>query len=96
MSKGTQISAIVTRETKELLDRHVQATGVKKGFLIEDALRHHLLALQELPADMIVHPRLVVSRKSGEEIPFEEGSRRPRGSAGRAGYSGQRAKNAGS
>jgi hypothetical protein len=28
-------------------------------------LRHHLQALQELLADVIVHPKLVVSRKSG-------------------------------
>jgi hypothetical protein len=77
MNEATQISAVVTRETKELLERHVRATGVKKGFLIEDALRHHLLALQELPADLIVHPRLVVSRKSGEELLERLASTRP-------------------
>lgn len=77
MKSETQISAIVSRETKDLLERHVRATGVKKGFLIEDALRHHLLALQELPADLIVHPRLVVSRESGEEILDRIASPRP-------------------
>ena len=65
MDKKTQISALVSRTTKELLERHVRATGVKKGHLVEQALRHHLQALQELPADFIVHPKLVVTRKSG-------------------------------
>ena len=32
------------------------------------ALRHHLQALQELPADIMVYPRIVVSRRSGDDI----------------------------
>lgn len=68
MEQATQISANVSRATRELLERHVRATGVKRGHLIEQALRHHLQALQELPADIIVHPRLVVSRESGDVI----------------------------
>ena len=68
MERETQISAIVSRTTSELLDRHVRATGVKKGHLVEQALRHHLQALQELPADVVVHPRIVVTRRSGEAI----------------------------
>jgi len=68
MEKETQISAIVSQATRDLLERHVRATGVKKGYLVEQALRHHLQALQELPADVIVHPKLVVTRRSGEAI----------------------------
>lgn len=68
MEPETQISALVSRTTKELLDRHVRATGVKKGHLVEQALRHHLQALQELPADIVVHPKLAVTRKSGGAI----------------------------
>jgi hypothetical protein len=68
MDNETQISAVVSRTTKELLERHVRATGVKKGYLIEQALRHHLEALQALPADILVHPKLVVTRKSGAAI----------------------------
>lgn len=68
MDKEKQISALVSQTTKDLLERHVRATGVKKGHLVEQALRHHLQALQELPADVIVHPKLVVTRKSGEEV----------------------------
>lgn len=68
MEKEIQISAVVSRTTRELLERHVRASGVKKGHLIEQALRHYLQALQELPADVIVHPKLVVTRKSGQAI----------------------------
>jgi hypothetical protein len=68
MERETQISALVSRTTSDLLERHVRATGVKKGHLVEQALRHHLRALQELPADVLVHPKLVVTRKSGEAI----------------------------
>ena len=36
--------------------------------MIEDALLHHLNALDALPADIIVPPRMVVSRESGEQM----------------------------
>ena len=68
MEREAQISAVIPATTRDLLERHVRATGMKKGRLIESALRHHLLALQELPADIIVHPKIVVTRASGERI----------------------------
>ena len=68
MEKKMRISAMVSRATRDLLERHVRATGVRKGYLVEQALCHHLQALQELPADVIVHPKLVVTRRSGEAI----------------------------
>jgi hypothetical protein len=77
MQKETQISALVSRETKLLLERHVRATGMKKGRLVEEALRHHLQALQELPADVVAHPRLVISKRSGETVLRQVKSGRP-------------------
>jgi hypothetical protein len=68
MERETQISAVVSRTTSELLERHVRATGVKKGHLVEQALRHHLRALQELPADVVAHPKIVVTKRSGDAI----------------------------
>jgi hypothetical protein len=68
MEKETQISALVSAATRELLERHVRASGVKKGHLIEQALQHYLVALEQLPADVVIHPKLVVTRKSGEVI----------------------------
>jgi hypothetical protein len=68
MARATQISAPISKETKELLEQHVKATGVKKGHLIESALRYHLRALHELPADVLVPPRLVLTRRSFEQV----------------------------
>lgn len=77
MNEQTQISAFISKTTRELLEQHVRASGVKKGHLVEQALRHHLQALDQLPADVIVHPRLVVSRRSGEAILKEIEQGRP-------------------
>jgi hypothetical protein len=68
MRDETLILILISRTIRDLLEGHIRATGVEKGHLVEQALRHHLQALQELPADVIVHPQLVVTRKSGEEI----------------------------
>ncbi len=68
MATDTQISAQISETTRELLEKHVRQTGVKKGHLVEQALLHHLQALDELPAEFIVQPRIVVSRKTGEEM----------------------------
>lgn len=68
MAKETQISAQISETTRELMEKHVRQTGVKKGHLVEQALLHHLQALEELPAEFIIHPRIVVSRKTGEEL----------------------------
>jgi hypothetical protein len=68
MAKETQISAQISDTTRKLMDKHVRRTGIKKGHLIEQALLHHLQALDELPVEYVVRPRLVVSRKTGEEL----------------------------
>ena len=68
MEKDRQISALVSPTTRMLLEQHVRATGIKKGRLVEQALLHHMHALEELPADVIIRPRLVVTRRSGERI----------------------------
>ena len=68
MAKDTQISAQISEATRKLMEKHVRRTGVKKGHLIEQALLHHLQALDELPGEYVVHPRIVVSRKTGEDL----------------------------
>ena len=67
-SPSTQVSAMISPETKERLERYARAHGLKKGYLIETALLHHISALESLPADVVVPPRLVVGRKTGEAI----------------------------
>ena len=60
----TQISAHISAETKDQVERYASAHGVKKGALVEQALLHHLRALHELPADILIAPRLTLSEPS--------------------------------
>ena len=78
MAKERQISAQISETTRVLMEKHVRQTGVKKGHLVEQALLHHLQALDELPAEFIVHPRIVVSRKTGEEMLRQANSAAPK------------------
>ena len=60
----TQISAYISEATKQQLERYAEAHGVKKGFLLEEALLHHLQALRELPADLVIPPKLTLTARS--------------------------------
>lgn len=64
----SQISAFVSDETRSRLERYVEAHGMKKAAVIERALLHHLQALEELPADIIIPPRMVVTPATFERI----------------------------
>ena len=64
----TQISAYISEETKEQVERFAGRHGVKKGALVEQALLHHLKALRELPADIIIPPRLELSEASFAKV----------------------------
>jgi len=41
---------------------------LKKGFVIEQALLHHLQATNEIPEEVVIPPRLVVTSASGERL----------------------------
>jgi hypothetical protein len=64
----SQISAYISEATKEQVERYADAHGVKKGYLVEEALLHHLQALRELPADIIIPPRIELSPGSFEKV----------------------------
>lgn len=64
----TQISAYISEATKQQVERFAEAHGVKKGHLVEEALLHHLQALRELPADIVIPPRLTVTSESFEVV----------------------------
>lgn len=69
--KETQISAYISGETKRELERLVRRRGFKKGFVIEQALRHHLLALATLPEDVVIPPVIVLDPKSSAAVTKE-------------------------
>ena len=64
----TQISAYISESTKEHVEHYAEAHGVKKGYLVEQALLHHLQALRELPADIVIPPRITVKPASFEAV----------------------------
>ena len=65
MSNTTaQISAYISDETKQQMELYTSAHGLKKGALVEQALQHHLQALRELPADVIIPPRIELSERA--------------------------------
>ncbi len=64
----TQISAHVAEETKERLDRFVRRTGQTRARVIEEALLQHLQALEELPADVLVPARVVLTSESAASV----------------------------
>jgi predicted DNA-binding protein len=63
-----QISAFVSDETKARLDRYAREHGVSKGWLVEQALLHHLQALEELPEDVRIPARMVLDADSAARV----------------------------
>jgi hypothetical protein len=61
MNATTQVSAYISEETKDAIEAYVKRRGVKKAYLIEEALQHHLQALREIPEDLIIPSRLVLT-----------------------------------
>ena len=68
MSTNTQVSAYISEETKAQVDAYVRSHGVKKAYLIEEALQHHLQALREIPEDLIIPSRLVLTNKAMSQV----------------------------
>lgn len=68
MPTTTQVSAYISEETKAEVEAYVKRRGVKKAHLIEEALQHHLQALREIPEDLIIPSRLVLTDDAMAEI----------------------------
>jgi hypothetical protein len=68
MTTTTQVSAYISEETKAEIEAYVKRRGVKKAYLIEEALQHHLQALREIPEDLVIPSRLVLTREALTEI----------------------------
>jgi flavorubredoxin len=68
MNTTTQVSAYISEETKAEVEAYVKRHGVKKAYLIEEALQHHLQALREIPEDLIIPSRLVLTDEAMADI----------------------------
>ena len=68
MSANKQISAFISEETRAQVETYVKRRGVKKAYLIEEALQHHLLALREIPEDVVIPVRLVLTEDALSQV----------------------------
>lgn len=66
--KQPQISAHVSAGTKLKLDQISQSRGLRKAFVLEQALLYHFRALEELPEEAFTPPRIVLSQNSLKKI----------------------------
>ena len=64
MSDQSQISATVSAATKERLDRFTEGNGLKKNYVVEQALLYYMEARSELPDEALVPVRLVLEDKA--------------------------------
>lgn len=77
MSAIDQLSTPITRETREMLDRYSKKTGIKKGYLIEEALRSYLIAHEGLPRDLVVPSTLELTKAASKQFQRELRARKP-------------------
>lgn len=61
-----QLATQVSADTLADLEKYVSQRGLKKQFVVEQALAYYLRAVRELPPDALVPPTLVVSRETAE------------------------------
>ena len=65
---SAQISAYISDQTKDRFEAYSSEHGVKKGFLIENALEHYLNALEAIPTQFIDSHKLIVTDNSFEDV----------------------------
>jgi uncharacterized protein (DUF1778 family) len=63
-----QISARISSSTQERVDRFARARGLKKSHLIEQALLHHIEALEALPEYAVIPKRIVLGDHGWDEV----------------------------
>lgn len=68
MSDQSQISATVSAATKDKLDRFTESHGLKKNFVIEQALLYFMEARKELPDEALIPVRLVLDGKAFDRV----------------------------
>lgn len=68
MSTQSQISATISSATKEELDRFTESHGLKKNYVVEQALLFFMKARQELPDEALIPARIVLDDDAFDRI----------------------------
>lgn len=61
MAQETQISASVSATTREKLERFTESRGLKKNFVVEQALLYFMESRRELPEEAFIPSRMVLA-----------------------------------
>jgi hypothetical protein len=68
MSTQSQISATVSSATKDELDRFTESHGLKKNYVVEQALLFFMRARHELPDEALIPARIVLEDDAFDRI----------------------------
>ena len=68
MSADSQISASISPATKEQLDRFTESHGLKKNYVVEQALLYFMEARRELPDEALIPTRIVLDDKAFDAL----------------------------
>ena len=68
MSDQSQVSATISAATKEKLDRFTESHGLKKNFVVEQALLYFMEARRELPDEALIPTRIVLSDEAFDRV----------------------------
>lgn len=68
MSAQSQISATISAATKEQLDRFSERHGLRKNYVVEQALLLFMQARTDLPDEALVPARLVLDNADFDRI----------------------------
>ncbi len=68
VSVQSQISATISTATRERLDRFTESHGLKKNFVVEQALLFFMEARTELPDEAFIPARLVLEDEAFDRL----------------------------
>ena len=63
-----QVSATISATTREKLDRFTEELGLKKNFVVEQALLYFMESRRELPDEAFVPTRIVLDDEAFERV----------------------------
>jgi len=68
MSAHSQVSATVSTATKERLDRFTERNGLKKNYVVEQALLLFMESRRDLPDEAFLPSRIVLDEAGFERV----------------------------
>jgi uncharacterized protein (DUF1778 family) len=68
MAAQSQISATVSKAIKDKLDRFTESHGLKKNFVVEQALIYFMEARRQLPDEALIPARIVLDNKAFDRV----------------------------